>query len=298
MAVKGGRGRPKRSPRWQEVADPPMMAAFAAVVHRGEGDAMGEGGLTLAERASGGAVVRPLGPRHWRLALPPGRQGHYRLAQLDDYLTLARRDFPWRPPLRLTLRARASAAGLPGTWGFGFWNDPFGGRLGLGSRRALPTLPNAAWFFHASPPNHLTLRDDLPAQGFLVASFSSPKLPSVTMLGALPVLPLALWPGSAGLLRRAARVAVAEDGASLTVDPTAWHEYALEWRERAVRFLVDGRPALETPVSPRPPLGLVLWIDNQYAALAPGDRLRLGTLPSGEEGWLEVADVAVERGER
>jgi hypothetical protein len=49
----------------------------------------------------------------------------------------------------------------------------------------LPALPNTAWFFFASPPNYLSLRDDLPAQGALAAVFRSPRLPaSLLVLGA------------------------------------------------------------------------------------------------------------------
>jgi hypothetical protein len=37
----------------------------------------------------------------------------------------------------------------------------------------------------------------------------------------------------------------------------------------------------------------VIWIDNQYAALAPGDRLRMGSLAVPEPAWLDVADIQV-----
>ncbi|NJN98965.1 MAG: hypothetical protein HC875_35160 [Anaerolineales bacterium] len=68
----------------------------------------------------------------------------YTDAQLDDYQTLARRDFLWRPPVQMTVRARFShAAGeLKGTAGFGFWNDPF---MMTGWR--WPALPRVIWFF-------------------------------------------------------------------------------------------------------------------------------------------------------
>jgi hypothetical protein len=41
-------------------------------------------------------------------------------------------------------------------------------------------------------------------------------------------------------------------------------------------------------------LGLVLWIDNQYAAFPPTGRLRIGSLLNPESAWLELADVEVE----
>src|SRR6266568_1740588 len=43
-----------------------------------------------------------------RMTLQPVSQGKYADAQIDDYGTLARAAFPWRPPLRLEVRARAS----------------------------------------------------------------------------------------------------------------------------------------------------------------------------------------------
>ena len=232
---------------------------------------------------------------HWRLRIPPGPGGRYRWAQLDDYSHLRRSAFRWAPPLRLNLRARVSHPDLPGTWGFGFWNDPFSVSMGLGgTARRLPVLPNAAWFFHASPPNYLALRDDHPAQGFLAATFASTHLPTPLLALAMPALPLLAWPLAARYLRRAARRLVREDGNVLPVDPTAWHTYGLEWLAESVRFAVDGQLHFETTEAPDPSMGLVLWIDNQYAAFPPTGRLRYGTLPNPEPRWLEVANIEVD----
>ena len=84
-----------------------------------------------------------------------------------------------------------------------------------------------------------------------------------------------------------------EDAAALSLDPTAWHAYALEWQADGVRFEVDGAVALETAQVPRAPLGLVLWIDNQYAAFPPQGTLRFGTLANPEPAWLELAEIEV-----
>jgi len=78
------------------------------------------------------ASVTPLKVGAWRLEFPPGPQGRYRLAQLDDYSHQSRKSFPWQPPVTLSLQARVSAPALPGTWGFGLWNDPFSLSLGFG----------------------------------------------------------------------------------------------------------------------------------------------------------------------
>jgi hypothetical protein len=87
---------------------------------------------------------------------------------------------------------------------------------------------------------------------------------------------------------------VREDAAKLDIDVTVWHHYALLWRSDGVRFFLDGDARFETDVVPSPGLGLVLWIDNQYAAFRPGDRLRFGSLPATQPASLTVADVTVE----
>lgn len=254
-------------------------------------------GPLLQPLTAGGGRVEGTPPRLLRLSIPPGLAGTYRLAQEDDYHHLPRARFPWMPPLCLTLEARASHAEIPGTWGFGFWNDPFFA-VGLGfggAARWLPALPNVAWFFCASPPNHLTLRDDLPGRGLVAAVFSSPRLPSALLALGMPALPLLLCRPAARALRRLARAVVQEDGVLLNVDPTKWHQYRLEWAGSGVRFAVDSQTVLETAVSPRGPLGLVLWVDNQFAAFRPEGRWAFGTLACEVEAWLEVASLSIAR---
>ncbi len=249
---------------------------------------------TLASRTTPGATVAALAPGAWRLSIPAGPERVYRWAQLDDYLELPRPAFGWRPPVTLSLQARVSAADLPGTWGFGWWNDPFNVNLGLGgTARRLPALPDTAWFFYAAPPNHLALWDTHPAQGFLAATFASTPPPAPLLALATPVLPLLSWPWVASRLRQLARRFVREDAACLTVDVTAWHTYALEWRADVVRFLVDGEQCFATTIAPGGPLGLVLWIDNQYAAFPPSGIVRLGTV-ANPAAWLELADVDIQ----
>ncbi|NPV06794.1 MAG: hypothetical protein HPY83_02380 [Anaerolineae bacterium] len=242
--------------------------------------------------AEGGEVTSP-GPGRWRLLIPQGEERVYRLAQLDDYAgRRSRRAFPHRPPLRLSLRARASAPDLRGTWGFGFWNDPFGFSLTVrGSGRRLPTLPDAVWFFHASPPNHLAFRDTHPARGFLAAAFASRPVPTALLLLAAPLAAGLLLPAAARLLRRLARSLIEEDAAIVRIDPTLWHTYELLWLPERASFSVDETTVFETPVSPTGPLGLVLWLDNQYASLPASGRLSFGSLATPEDAYLELADV-------
>jgi hypothetical protein len=238
------------------------------------------------------AQVVALGENSWRLEIAPDPRPAYRLAQLDDHTRLPRSDFHWKPPLTLSLKARVSSQALPGTWGFGFWNDPFSFLLG-GDRQHLriPTLPDAAWFFHASPQNYLSLRDDLPACGFLAATFRSQKVPPALLALASPVLGLTLLPQTAQLVRRVLRRQVRQAAVSIDLTVTEWHAYTLEWQADVVRFSQDGIELLRTNVVPHPPLSLVIWIDNQYAALPPAGRLHYGTLPNPESAWMEVRQI-------
>jgi len=268
--------------------------------------------IELTPRHTPGASVRQTADG-WRMDIPAGPRRGYRLAQLDDYMRLPRRAFPWNPSLTLSLRARLSDSNLPGTWGFGLWNDPFGFAIGFGgTARRLPALPNAAWFFHASRENFLSLRgaerrsnplaggeiasgkerprNDIPANGFFAGTFRSPRWPSPLLAPALLALPfLALRPASR-LLRRLASHIVRQDGSAVSVDVTQWHAYAIRWQADAVAFLVDGAEILRTPLAPRGPLGLVLWIDNQYAAWRPDGSLGYGTLES-PSAWMEIEKI-------
>jgi hypothetical protein len=227
-------------------------------------------------------------PDGFRLSLPAGSAGEYRLAQIDDYAQLPRRRFPARPPRTLSLRARASADSLPGTWGFGLWNDPFGFSLGFGGQAwRLPALPNAAWFFHASAENYLSFGEDQPAQGFLAQVFRSPRFDLRLLLAGL------LFPLARRRARRLLSEVIREQAAAVSVEVTEWHLYRLGWEARRVFFEVDGALVLESPVAPNPPLGVVIWIDNQFAAFRPTGQLAWGTL-ANPAAWLEVRDIRLE----
>jgi hypothetical protein len=194
----------------------------------------------------------------------------------------------------LRLRARASAANIPGTWGFGLWNDPFSMGLltGKGLLR-LPALPNTAWFFFASHPNYLSLRDDLPAQGGLAATFQSPAWANALLPFGIVLLPLLALPPAARLLRQTGRRIVRQAAIKLPADPTEWHDYGLQWKRDRASFRIDGSTILETEVSPANRLGLVIWIDNQYLSFTPDGRLQYGLLASLEQNWIEVSEISL-----
>jgi len=230
----------------------------------------------------------------WRLRIPAGPVGSYRLAQLDDYSKLPRKAFPWRPDIRLSVQMRASAEQIPGTWGIGFWNNPFS--LSILKRvemLRLPALPESIWYFFASPQNYLSFRDNLPAWGSLAATFRSHRWSNFWLTLAAPILPLLAIPISARYLRKLIRKAIHQDSKTIPINPTEWHDYRLDWCEDQAVFQVDGRRLFETVIVPQGPLGFVLWVDNQYAAFPPDGRVGFGTLENQEPAWIEIKNLII-----
>ena len=252
--------------------------------------------LNLKPSCSVSASAAPLSNGGWRLEIPSGPEGQYRLSQLDDYWGIKRDGFQWQVPVRLSMTARVSSTSIPGTWGFGLWNDPFSLSLGFGGgSRRFPMLPNTAWFFFASPQNYLSLRDDVPAQGFLVQTFRSLKVPSILLGLGVIGYPLMVSPRIARVIRRVLRNFVRDDSYELTHDVTDWHKYSLAMEEGRVTFQVDDAPMFSTEVIPAGRLGIVIWIDNQYLSFKPDGRLSYGTLACSETAWLEIRDIEVAR---
>jgi hypothetical protein len=226
-----------------------------------------------------------------RLYNGPTTAQRYSNAQLDDYQGLHRAAFPHRPPLTLSLRARFShrADQLRGTAGFGFWNDPFGM---TGARR--PTLPRALWFFFSSPPSNMALAQGVPGPGWKAATIDAWRWPFLLLAPTAPLaMPLMnfrplyrwLWP--------IGQRAIGVHEAMLDLEMTDWHHYQLEWQPDCVRFVVDGTLLLRADQSPRGPLGLVIWKDNQAMCVTPWSLPRHQLVALPEEQWLEIAELAI-----
>jgi hypothetical protein len=227
---------------------------------------------------------------YWQLILPPVEQG-YADAQIDDYGGRRRRDYRWRPGTELRLRARFShpAGQLLGTAGFGFWNAPFGDPT-----LRWPALPQCAWFFFASPPGDLPLALDQPGRGWFASTLDATTgralllaslAPPLLLLNQFPALRRKLWPA----VRRQLQISYAPIDQPLD----DWHDYHLAWRPAGCTFAVDSRVVLDTPFSPRGPLGFVCWIDNQYLTLRPTGYVRWGTLSTAEAQMLAVSDLEI-----
>ncbi len=254
--------------------------------------------VKLRKTLTSGAECSILAPGAWRLQIPAGPPGRYRLAQLDDYRDLARNTFPWKPACSLQVQMRASADLLPGTWGIGFWNNPFGmAILTRVEMLRLPALPATVWYFFASPQNYLSFYDHLPAHGSLAATFRSqqrlkPGL-ALTALTAIPFLPLLMIPAVARCLRIWIRKFLHQDSQELRIDPTLWHDYRMDWHKDWAIFQIDKHKIFETEIVPQGPLGFVVWIDNQFAAFPPDGRIRIGSLENPEPAWIEVRNLLI-----
>ncbi len=231
----------------------------------------------------GGGIVRQSGETT-HLIVPPTPAVLYADAQISDYHHTG---FRWRPPVRMTITAHASAS--VGTAGFGFWNQPF-----MPGQAAL-RLPQAIWFFFASPPNNMALAKGVPGFGWKAATISANRLPFYLLaplapLGILlmrvPALYQRLWP----LGQRA--IGVSEQRLDLAL-LAATHTYTLDWRTHGATFAVDGVPVHESRYAPCGPLGFVAWIDNQYAIVTPQGHFGFGLIPVEREQSLTIEHIDI-----
>jgi hypothetical protein len=229
------------------------------------------------------------------LTIPPTQLG-YTNAQVDDYRKLPRHQFPWRPPVLLKLRARASHPHPIGTLGFGFWNDPFTLSIGQGgAARRVPAGPQAVWFFYGSPPNDIALVPGIPGYGWKAASLKSPTIPTILLAPlAIGAITLAQIPWLRRSVMKSAQRVIKAAECLLDLRLDEWHHYTLNWMPDRVIFEVDGEPILTAQTPPTKPLGFVAWIDNQYAVASPVGGFRFGVLPTDEEQWLELTGVSLE----
>lgn len=245
----------------------------------------------LVTNEIGGGQVHHL-PDGWRLALPVGTPG-YADAQLDDTSSRRRADLPHRPPTHLSLEARAFNETQAGTLGFGFWNDPFpsfGGAAGSG--RFWPASPQALWFFGRWPPSDLPFAAGAQGTGWCAACIRAPSLPGlpVAVLGALAAAAMAVPPLRSTVIRTFwARTSGWQHDLKPGFDQ--WRRYEIDWQERLIEFSVDGTKVLRVPVAMAGPLGLVIWIDNQWATFTAAHGLHFGATPLRDNAWLEIRDI-------
>lgn len=239
---------------------------------------------------NGGQVEFEAQSARGRMWVPATGPHRYTNAQLDDYHGAAPGcRFRWprfanRPPMKLSLRARASHAAPLGTLGFGFWNEPFS------LSGAVLSTPKVVWFFHASPPSDMVLVHGVPGCGWKAATLNTLGLPGIVVApAALVGLALTRLPGlGRPLMALARRLVAAHESMLLEAPLDEWHHYELDWQRGEARFSVDGVERLRSPAPPGGPLGFVMWIDNQYAIASEAGRFGFGVIPLPEPQWLEV----------
>ena len=221
-----------------------------------------------------------------RLVLPSAGSRAYSDAQISDYSRRA--DFSNRPPLRLSLRARATGE-LSGTAGFGFWNQAF-----MPGQRGF-TLPQAIWFFFTSPRNDIALAQGIAGSGWKAAAINTrdwrflallPLAPPGFLLMRCRPLYDALWP----IGQRAIGVSEALLDPGLLRD---FHSYRIDWLAGRALFAVDGEVLHQAENVAPGPLGFIAWIDNQYAVVTPQGRFKRGLLAASGEQSLEVCDIEI-----
>jgi Glycosyl hydrolases family 16 len=249
---------------------------------------VGGGGLRVVESAL-------------RMEFPSAQSGQYVDAQIDDYAGRVRSAFPWKPPLRMEVRARSSlpaasasstdesTAILRGTAGFGFWNYPFT------ISGDILFLPEAIWFFYASPPSNMALVPGVPGWGWKAQVVHSLRFGALA--AAVPTALTVAWSRLTDKTQQAERWLQKLSGAQealIAAEMDSWHTYVLEWQHSEARFWVDGAPVLTVQKPPARPLGFVAWLDNQYAIATPRGTLRFGSISCGPQ-WFEIDSIKIER---
>lgn len=208
-------------------------------------------------------------------------------AELNDHRLSPRGHWHWKPPLRLTVRARAShpAEEMHGTAGFGFWNSPFG------IDASAEDSPQAVWFFHAAPPSFMSMNPSGHGTGWRSQVLNVPRVPKVVLFagGAAWALLKPLRPA----FYRLAQTQVGGGEAPVPERFDVWHTYQIEWRGREADFRVDGRLLFSSDTAPAGPLGFCAWVDNSMLDVR-GEHFGSGYVSLSVEQWLELSEVRIE----
>lgn len=207
-------------------------------------------------------------------------------AEIDDHRM---EPMHWKPPLKMTVRARFShsTGRLLGTAGFGFWNSPFD------QTGNVQAPPNALWFFYASPPGDMRFVRNVSGNGWKAAMWNGGKSNPLEMAAGNFALRL---PGMSKLVFRVAETRInAAEKLLDELEMTEWHTYSIEWRGRQADFLVDELPVLRAVNPPRGPLGFVAWVDNNCMTLGPDLDFSLRRLAVDQREWMELSTVKIEQ---
>jgi hypothetical protein len=228
--------------------------------------------------------------------LPENITKSYSNSQLDDYRTLSRGDFKWSPPLKMSLDAifeiteNKDGSKLTGTSGFGFWNDPF---MMTGLR--WPTLPKALWFFYSSSESELYLNEASKGNYWRAMSLDAHHF---KFFSILPLLSLSfplfnitkfrewMWPKVRKLFKGEEKI--------IKTNQFDWHKYEIQWEKDYVTFSIDNKQLYRTEYSPKGPLGLVIWMDNQYLKIKPTGKIAFGSIQQQNSQKMLIKNLKIE----
>jgi hypothetical protein len=238
----------------------------------------------------GSGVVERLGSALRLSVQPTADRSAYHNAQITDYNPVQRR-FVLRPPLRVTVEACLStpADTVRGTAGFGLWNHTYDP-----TRRGF-RLPQTAWFFFASADSNLALAQGVLGWGWKAAALDAgrwqarallPLTPLAIPLMRIPPLYRRLYPLAQAVLGVGER---ALDAALLA----QMRRYEILWQRDGLRFSVDGETVFQADHAPRGPLGLIAWIDNQYAVVTPQGQFAFGVCPLAQPQAMTLQRLEV-----
>ncbi len=223
-----------------------------------------------------------------RFVVDGAEDGKLSDAELDDHRTAPRHKLAWKPPLRLTVRARMSHCGgeMLGTAGFGFWNDPFDW---VGN---VQVPPSALWFFYGSPQNDMSFVRGVRGHGWKAAMLNGGRSNKLEMALGNFIFRL---PGMSKLVFALAELRVSAHEKILDeVAQTEWHAYCIDWLEREAAFFVDGVEVMRAPSPPQVPLGFVAWVDNNAASIGPGREFGFNRIAVPQRQWMELSRVKIE----
>lgn len=227
-------------------------------------------------------------PKMFRFVMEGAEKDQLSDAELDDHRTVPRHKLPWKPPLRMQVRARMSrpAGEMLGTAGFGFWNDPFDW---VGN---VQVPPNAVWFFYASPQSDMAFDPGVRGDGWKAATLNGGQADPFTMAVGNFVFRL---PGMSKLVFSLAQTRIhAHEKVLDKVMLDDWHTYRIDWLAQEAIFFVDDEEVLRAPHPPDGPLGFVAWIDNNLAVMGPGREFAFGRMAIPHKQWMDLSLVQIE----
>ena len=223
-----------------------------------------------------------------RFVVDGAEDGQLSDAELDDHRTVPRHNLPWKPPLRMTVRARLSHSSkeMFGTAGFGFWNDPFDW---VGN---VQTPPNALWFFYASPQSDMAFARNVRGNGWKAATLNGGKVDRLTMALGNFIFQL---PGMSKIVFHLADLRInAHEKILDDVTMTEWHTYRIDWQAREAIFFVDDVEVFRAPNPPSVPLGFVALVDNNATTMGPGRDFSFSRISVPQRQWMELSRVCIE----